>query len=173
MSRSPFVPTNVRPSNYNTTDFNIGDCTTRSMCYVLQGELSYEEIEAEQYKIGGLMKKPRNMTGVWDKVLLNRGFVWIQFNETYITRQTLATILKDFINPMVTISSGHACAIHQGKVIDVWDSRGGKVYGLLVREIDNNCIIEKMSQYGISCENVNIPTKTRRHYKRRTPKWYW
>lgn len=167
-----FVITNVRPSNYNTVDFNKGDCTTRSMCYCLNAigvNMSYTEIEAEQYKIGKVRGTPRNATGTWDKVLTNRGFSWVQLN-TQKNRAIVANILHTIDNPMVTISSGHACAIHKGKVLDTWDSRGGKVFGLLLKDEDIEMTMDILNKYGIECEKVEIPKRT---IKRRRRRSYW
>ena len=173
MSRGEFVVTNVRPSNYNTRDFNKGDCTTRSMFYALQGAMSYEEIEAEQYRIGKERGTVRNMVGTWDKVLTNRGFRWVQFSNN-IVRDRLAKCLAGFETPMVTISRGHACAIHKGNVIDIWDSRGGRCYGVLVKECDITMVISTIAKIGVECEVVDKPSnKMKRTYKRRFPRWYF
>jgi hypothetical protein len=173
MNRSEFVATNVRPENYNTKDFNKGDCTTRSMFYALNGEMTYEEIEAEQYRIGKERGTVRNMLGTWDKVLTNRGFEWIQFSNN-IVRQRLATYLNDIETPMVTISRGHACAIHKGNVIDTWDSRGGRCYGILVKSCEIGNVIKIIEGIGVECEVVEKPiNKMKRSYRRRIPKWYF
>ena len=48
---------NVRPKEYNTHDFNCGDCTTRALTYALNflgDNRTYKEIEDEQYRLGEL-----------------------------------------------------------------------------------------------------------------------
>ena len=167
---SEFVVTNVRPSNYNNKDFNKGDCTTRSICYVLQGSMSYEEIEAEQYRIGRERGTVRNATGTWDKVLTNRGFRWIQFSNT-IVRDLLAKSLAMFETPMVTLSRGHACAIHKGNTIDIWDSRGGRCYGILVKECDITMVMTIITKLGVECEMVEKPFKKVKRYRLRRNYW--
>lgn len=45
---------NVRPMEYNTRDFNRGDCTTRALTYSLNflgDNRTYKEIEDEQYRL--------------------------------------------------------------------------------------------------------------------------
>lgn len=167
MKRTPFEATNVRPDNYNTKDFNKGDCTTRAMYYALNGSISYEDIEAEQYRLGKERGTRRNAIGTWDLVLKNRGFSWIEFSRL-ITREALALRLKSFENPMVTVSRGHACAIHMGKVIDTWDSRGGRCYGVLVRNADIGSVISAIEGCGVDCEEVDVPkNQMKRRYRRR------
>ena len=159
--KSVFKATNVRPSNWNPHDNNLGDCTTRAMTYCLGGEMSYDEIEAEQYAIGNRMGKVRNAVGVWDKVLTNRGYGWIQLDRVYV-RHYIAETLGGFENAMVTISSGHACAIHRGEVIDTWDSRGGRVYGLLVKTDDIDEVLVRLQLNGINAEPTQKPTKPKK-----------
>lgn len=156
-----FVVTNVRPGNFNRNDYNIGDCTTRSMTYCLNGigiNMTYNDIEAEQYKYAKIYHGPRNGCKIWDKVLTNRGFSWVQLNVRR-NRAVVANVLHAIESPMVTISSGHACAIHKGKVLDTWDSRGGRVYGLLMRTEDVDNAMEILNKYEIECEKVEYPKK--------------
>ena len=165
--KSPFETTNVRPSNWNEHTHNKGDCTTRSMTYCLNGAMSYEEIEAEQYRIGKEKGRVRNATGVWDEIMLRRGYTWIQL-EKRVSRQMIANYLSNFENAMITISRGHACAIHMGKVIDTWDSRSGRVYGILVKITDFDFVFSVLGNYGIHCSKTDFPKPVQtRKYRRR------
>lgn len=81
---------NVRPTEYNTHDFNRGDCTTRALTYTLNflgDNRSYKEIEDEQYRLAKIANETisnnsnynyhRNSNGVWDKLILAKGYTWL------------------------------------------------------------------------------------------------
>jgi len=132
-----------------------GDCTTRAMAYCLRGESSYREIEREQYRFAeeanrakglrwgdGRSKLHRNTVGIWDKVMLNRGYVWVSFRKT-IRRDKLAELLHDMAYPVITESSGHVAVVFRGSVIDSWDSRQGRCKGVLVKIADKHFVLSK------------------------------
>jgi len=163
--QSEFINTNVRPEGYNYHDNNKGDCTTRSMCYCLNGAMTYDEIEAEQYRLARIRGTRRNTTGTWDKVLTTRGFAWVQLNKLK-SRANVAMYLSSVESPMVTLSRTHACAIHKGKVCDTWDSRGGRVFGVLVKVEDIDKVVSLLNRYGIDCEKVEKPIHKVNHHMR-------
>lgn len=144
---------NMRPNDGLPTC--MGDCTTRAMAYCLKGESTYREIEREQYQIAkkkndklgihwgdGRVKLHRNTYGVWDKVMLNRGYTWVKFKHT-IRRDKLAVLLQDFTYPVITQSSGHVAPVFHGSVIDTWDSRGGRCNSVLVKIADKHFVLSK------------------------------
>lgn len=167
--QSELVMTNVRPKDYKSHreggSDNCGDCTTRAMTYCLSGKMTYREIESEQYRLAHIRHTRRNTTGTWDSVLVRRGFNWVQLNNLK-SRANIASYLASVDTPMVTLSRSHACAIHKGKVIDTWDSRGGRVYGILAKNEDIDKIITILSLHGIEAIRVAIPRYTPSRRKR-------
>lgn len=170
-----FVHTNVRPSNYKSHreggDNNCGDCTTRAMTYCLKGSMTYEEIEAEQYRIAERQGCVRNATGVWDKVMTTRGFSWVQLNDLK-SRANVANWLSSVESPMVTISRTHACAVEKGKIYDTWDSRGGRVFGVLVKNEEVKKVANILLSHNIDCELVDVPKHQVNHRRRRYSNWW-
>ena len=132
-----------------------GDCSTRAMAYCLKGVSTYREIEREQYRIAkeqndkrgihwgdGRVKLHRNTNGVWDKIMLNRGYTWVKFRPG-IRRDKLAALLSDLEYPVITQSSGHVAPVFHGSVIDIWDSRGGRCHSILVKNADKHFVLSK------------------------------
>lgn len=167
--RSEYVFTNVRPNDYKSHreggSDNCGDCTTRSLCYCLNGAMTYREIEDEQYRLAKVRSTRRNTTGTWDKILTQRGFSWVQLDNAVI-RDKIAYYLSFIDSPMVTLSRTHTCAIHKGKVIDTWDSRAGRVYGVLVKNEVITDVIKRLCDMGIGCTEVDLPKYKVNHRRR-------
>ena len=88
-----FKETNVRPDTWNIHDNCSGDCTTRAIVAALEGAMSYDEVEREQYRLAKKMRSVRNRTGVYDKILVTRGWRWIQLGKC-MTRGEVAVRLK-------------------------------------------------------------------------------
>ena len=130
------APTNVRPDNWNSHDNCKGDCTTRAITYALNGEMTYAEVEKEQYRLAAAYGTHRNTTGTYDQILVNRGWRWIQFSKC-VSRGEVAVYLAKSLGKDVTaltLSRTHIAAVKNGELIDTWDSRGGKVFAVLVPE---------------------------------------
>lgn len=168
--RPMFQPVNVRPSNWNIHTHNKGDCTTRSMTYCLGGQLTYEQIEAEQYMYGEQMGTLRNATRVWSEVMKRRGYGWIQFDKR-VVREVIATFFANYQHSFITLSRGHACAIDRGIVIDTWDSRGGRVYGILVKVEDIQFFKTSLLELGVEGRETDVPVPVQ--VRRRRRRFFW
>ena len=113
-----------------------GDCTTRAISFCTG--VDYMVIRAEQ------MKNARETYGltwkhdvVWSKSLLSRGFAKIVLDRKHIARSTfikLAKTLPIFAGKIATVSSDHIAAIDMAsrKVLDTWNSSGGRIKNIYV-----------------------------------------
>ena len=118
-------------------DLNVkGDCTTRAISFCTG--VDYMAIRAEQMKNAhetyGLTWKH---DAVWSKSLLSRGFTKIVLDRRHISRATflkLAKSLPVFTGKIATVSSGHIAAIDMAsrKVLDTWNSSGGRIKNIYV-----------------------------------------
>lgn len=179
---------NVRPTEYNRHDFNCGDCTTRALTYTLNflgDNRSYKEIEDEQYRLAKLMndklsERPshdsrynvhRNTNGIWDKIILDKGYTWLHLN----CKKSNAFLIKwmgEISKPILMLSHHHVCVAHNGKLVDMWDSRSIR--------IENICVPNELVSYvsvcldvnGVGVEKVAKPINTISRKKRRNS-WYW
>ena len=125
--------TNVRPDTWNAKDNCIGDCTTRSIVTVLAGEMTYNEVEDEQYRLAKIFHSRRNRTGVYDQILANRGWKWIQLSKPMSRGEVAVRLAKKLPNlKALTLSKKHIAAVEGGKLIDTWDSRAGRVFAIMV-----------------------------------------
>ena len=162
-----FTPTNVRPDTWNIKDNCRGDCTTRAM--------TYDEVEAEQYRLAKKMHSRRNRTGVYDVILKTQGWRWIQLSKC-MARGEVAMRLKHYLPGVcaLTLSRSHIAAVKDGKLIDTWDSRGGRVFAIMVPFERQKDVIEAMNGYGPSkvCLNDN-PRLVRSRRSRRVRFGYW
>ena len=128
-----WVNTNVRPDSYNTHDNCKGDCTTRALTYCLAGELTYNQVEDEQYKRAEKVGKRRNRTGVYDTIMLERGWRWIQLSKPIARGEVAVRLAKKLPGvKAMTLSKTHIAAVDGGNLIDTWDSRGGRVFAVMV-----------------------------------------
>ena len=110
------------------------DCTTRCICFCT-GE-DYNKIRNEQFSFARMMNLPWRTQRVWSKSLFNRGFSEINLPRK-VSRATFLKLFKDSgINTgiIATLSSGHIAAIDmaQKKVLDTWNSSGGRIYKIFV-----------------------------------------
>lgn len=150
---APLVKVDMRPKDGKP--FCKTDCTTRAMAYVLKGAASYREIEKEQYRKAeeknremGIhwgdyrSKYHRNTDGIWDKVILEFGYIWVKLYRR-IRRDKLAKLLANIENPIITESANHVAIIERGNVIDTWDSRRGMCGRILVSVND----VQKVRKY--------------------------
>lgn len=128
-----FKETNVRPDTWNIKDNCCGDCTTRAIVYALEGTMTYAEVEAEQYRIAREKHAVRNRTGVYDRILVERGWRWIQLSKC-MTRGEVAVRLKHYMPGVcaLTLSRTHIAAVKNGELLDTWDSRAGRVFAILI-----------------------------------------
>jgi len=162
-----FADTNVRPENYNTRDYNKGDCTTRALTYILGGKMSYDEIERRQYALAARLGTRRNTSGTWDIIAKENGFRWVyMFSKK--NRGLLARMLKGFTSPVITHSRGHVAVIDGGLVRDNWDSTGGLVDNILVKVEEAESLCSILAAHGIETEYVE---KCRVIVKHRHRRW--
>lgn len=170
-----FKETNVRPDTWNIKDNCSGDCTTRAIVAALDGAMTYDEVEAEQYRLAKEMHSVRNRTGVYDKILVTRGWRWIQLGKC-MTRGEVAVRLKFYMPDAcaLTLSRSHIATVKNGELIDTWDSRAGRVFAILVPYEKQNAAIEAMVGYEPSKVGMNnIPRLVRSCHRRRRVFGYW
>lgn len=159
-----FIVTNTRP-NHKTLK---GDCTTRAMAFALNGILSYDEIEKEQYRYAnyrntneerdGHNRLHRNTTGVWDKLMTDLGYTWIIISKRTIkSTANIALMLKNKIeSPILAMSAHHVSIIDENSCLrDTWDSRGVRIIGLLVKEEEANTISNALSNNGVKVVSIS------------------
>lgn len=179
---------NVRPTEYNRHEFNCGDCTTRALTYTLNflgDNRSYKEIEDEQYRLAKEMNykmslQPhyrqtynyhRNSNGIWDKLILAKGYTWLHLNS----KKSNAYLIKwlGIINkPILMLSHHHVCVAHNGKLIDTWNSCGIRIENICVPIELADDISDCLYNHGIETEIVNKPISTISRRKRRNS-WSW
>ena len=167
---------NVRPSDYNRHDYNCGDCTTRALTYALNplgDSRSYKEIEDEQYRLAKEMNHKmslqsnyrqtynyhRNSSGVWDKLILAKGYTWLHLNR----KKSNGYLIKWFGNinkPILMLSNHHVCVAHNGKLIDTWNSCGIRIENVCVPNELVNTISTILEINGIMVEKVCKPVLT-------------
>lgn len=122
-----------RPDTYNTHDNCKGDCTTRALTFCLAGEMTYNEVEAEQYRLAKVLGRRRNCTGVYDQILVRKGWKWIQLSKTMARGEVAVRLAKKLPNlKALTLSRKHIAAVEGGKLIDTWDSRADRVFAIMV-----------------------------------------
>lgn len=163
-----FVETNVRPSTYNIKDNCKHDCTTRCITFCLKGEMTYQQVEDEQYRLAKIHNSVRNRTGVYDLILKKRGYRWIQL-ENVKTTANIASYLRDFTTPMPILSRSHIAVIENGKLIDTWDSRGTRIFGIMCKLDEAVDVINRLRKFGITSKIVDIPRYKINHHRR----YYW
>ena len=113
----------VRPNGVTSKN----DCTTRCLAYCLG--LDYSILGKNQRKIAlDEHGSPRywNYECVWGKIFRQYGWCKIQLPRK-MARFNLAKLTLDLDFPIATHSSHHVAAMLKGKVIDTWDSQGGRV----------------------------------------------
>lgn len=169
--QAEFKKFNVRPDDYCSHreggHDNGGDCTTRCIVACLEGRLDYRTVEAKQYRLAKIRGTRRNTTGTWDKLLTDNGFQWLQLKNLK-SRANIANFLSTIKSPIATLSRSHVCAVQNGQVLDTWDSRGGRVYGICVKSEDLDTAKRLLSKHGIESTVVDIPSHKINHYRR-----YW
>ena len=111
-----------------------GDCTTR--CIALCTGVDYMVIRNEQLKNANYSSMWR-VRSVWEKSLLSRGFKRILLTKR-MARKTFIKTFGDQIKHgiIATHSSGHIAAIDMAKkkIIDTWNSSGGRIDFIYVHE---------------------------------------
>ena len=128
-----FDETNVRPDTWNIHDNCKGDCTTRALTYCLGGEMTYDQVEAEQYRLAKVFKTTRNRTGVYDIILSRKGWKWIQLSKPMARGEVAVRLAKKLPTlKAMTLSRRHIAAVEGGRLIDTWDSRGDRVFAVMV-----------------------------------------
>ena len=134
-----------------------GDCTTRAMAFILNGSMSYREIESLQYRLAYSAQSQgksvrRNSTSIWVRVLLDRGYNEIVFSYgKKVKRSILGRMFNiGLTHPIASISKGHVAVIDtDGVVRDTWDSRGGRCYKLLVHKDDMGIVSRRLVESGV------------------------
>ena len=140
--------TNVRPDRKTLK----GDCTTRTLTYLLGGEMTYDEIEREQYRLGAVFHTRRNNSKAYCQILKDRGYREISLGRK-IKRSVIGNILRETITrPIATFSSHHVAVVDVGGIVrDTWDSRGGRVYKIFSPIVEAYAIINRLEEFGIPC----------------------
>jgi hypothetical protein len=157
-----FVYTDVRPNDGRRV--LKGDCTTRAMTFILNGSMSYREIESLQYHLAYTAQAQgrhalRNSTNIWTKVLLERGYSEVMFaGGQKIKRSVLGRMFNSGLtHPIASISKGHVAVIDtEGIVRDTWDSRGGRCYKLLVHNDDMERVSTSLIERGVGLNIIKV-----------------
>lgn len=147
-SEAPYEFTNMRP-NHKTLH---GDCTTRAMAFCLKGIMTYDEIEAEQYRLAKEYGTKRNTTKTWPIVIYGYDYIKVQLWDR-VKRSRLASIVGNCITaPIITLSTGHVAVVDCGGIVrDIWDSRGGKVKAIFIKKHDIEPVVTALLLNGIEC----------------------
>ena len=169
-----FKETNMRPDTWNIKDNCCGDCTTRAIVAALDGAMTYDEVETEQYRLAKEMHSLRNRTGVYDKILVTRGWRWIQLGKC-MTRGEVAVRLKHYMPNAcaLTLSRSHIAVVKNGELIDTWDSRAGRVFAILVPHEYLHYAIQAMVGYSPTKVGMNNIPRLVRSCRRRRMFEYW
>ena len=127
-----------RPNDVNANN----DCTTR--CIAWCTGLDYNLVKKEQYAYAESKSRATgctykfNSSSVWMKSLLDRGFEKVILPR-HVSRAVFLRKLSSyaFDDIIATVSSGHAAAIDMKskKVLDMFDSSGGRIKYVLVPAI--------------------------------------
>lgn len=150
-----YVYTDVRPDDGMRV--LKGDCTTRAMTFILNGSMTYREIESLQYHLAYSAQAQgknvrRNSTTIWTKVLLDRGYNEVMFAYgKKVKRSILGRMFNSGLtHPIASISKGHVAVIDtDGIVRDTWDSRGGRCYKLLIHNDDMGRVSRCLNEKGV------------------------
>lgn len=122
------------------------DCTTRCICFCT-GE-DYETIRNEQFAYANVIHYPWRNRKVWSKSLFKRGFSEIDLPRK-VSRATFLRLFKDSgidDGVIATLSSGHIAAIDmkKKKILDTWNSSGGRIYKIYVPDSQYNLYVNKV-----------------------------
>lgn len=128
-----FIPHKKKHSCYEHVDVRPNgvvakrDCTTRCLTYCLG--LDYDVVGKNQRRMaldehGSIGYW--NYECVWGKIFRQYGWCKVELPRK-IARFNLAKLTSDLDFPIATHSSHHVAAMMKGKVIDTWDSQGGRV----------------------------------------------
>jgi len=122
------------------------DCTTRCICFCTNE--SYDTIRSEQLANAAALNSNWRRRNVWSKSLFKRGFSEIDLPRK-VSRSTFLRLFKDSgidDGIIATLSSGHIAAIDmkKKKVLDTWNSSGGRIYKIYVPNSQYNLYINKI-----------------------------
>ena len=156
--RQMMIPTFIVKDNKHKNDVDIvdnrpdgrnykRDCTTRCICFCTSED--YEKIRTEQFYYATMMNCPWRNIRVWSKSLFKRGFSEINLPRK-VSRATFLRLFKDSgidTGIIATLSSGHIAAIDMAKkkVLDTWNSSGGRIYKIFVPDTQYNLYINKIN----------------------------
>jgi len=142
------IPSGSMFEHYNPCPTNLkikGDCTTRCITYCT-GE-DYMKIRAEQLTASAKIGMTWRHIEVWSKSLESRGFKKLLMDK----RMTRATFIKKYGSKITsgiiaTRSSGHIAAIDMAKkkVVDSWDSTGGRILMLYVHSSQYDEVVKAL-----------------------------
>lgn len=135
--------------NLNPDGKDISDCSTRSLCYCLK--MDYSELRKMQEGISlaaSGTKANWNSFPVLETIILIRNWDKATLVKK-IPRYKLAGLLKWPNVRILTESSQHACPIHNGKVVDTWDSTRGRVSSIIFQEKYRSQILKRLDDAGI------------------------
>ena len=125
-----------RPDGVNVKN----DCTTRCLSFCTG--VDYSTIKAEQLKNArehGRGFYTWRHDRIWERSLMSRGFVKLVLDRRHVSRATflkLAESLPVHDGKIATVSSSHVAAVDMSarKILDTWNSSGGRVKSIYVPE---------------------------------------
>ena len=122
------------------------DCTTRCICFCTNE--NYDIIRSEQLANAAVLNSNWKNRKVWSKSLFKRGFSEIDLPRK-VSRATFLRLFKDSgidDGVIATLSSGHIAAIDmkKKKILDTWNSSGGRIYKIYVPNSQYNLYINKI-----------------------------
>ena len=111
----------------------VGDCSTRTLCFCTN--MPYDDMQQYQFKLSHVLGCSWKNTRVIEKILKDYGYTSLRLPRR-ISRSVFIRMFKHAFQSgiIATLSSGHIAAIDmaQGKVLDTWDSTGGRIYKIFV-----------------------------------------
>ena len=130
---SEFRKVSVRPENH-AGNYPTGDCSTRAIAYVLGKD--YKEVFAAQHAKG--CRWNTVMGGIRD-VMKPIGYDCLVLHKP-LTLHKVAYVLSGSCEKYIAVSSNHAAAVDNGKVIDTWDSRATRIKTVIVPSKDSYAV---------------------------------
>lgn len=120
-----------------------GDCTTR--CISFCTGIDYMKIRNEQISKASITNGEYSWRcrKIWEQSLLTRGFARISINGRHLSRSTFIRHAQHCpvrSGIIATVSSNHVAAIDMSKlkILDTWNSGGGRILHLYVPTADAN-----------------------------------
>ena len=128
-----------------------GDCTTRAISFCTG--VDYTLIREEQLRNARGTCWTWRHNEVWGQSLTSRGFVKLLLDRRHVSRATFITLAKSlpiYTGIIATVSSGHIAAIDMAsrKVLDMWNSSGGRIKYIYVPASQKEVYYNWLKQIG-------------------------